>query len=134
MPDQLLEGNQHFGRSGRYHPDWVMANASGGANPLRLTEWLAEALDLRANMRVLDLGCGRATSSIFLHRQFGVQMWATDRREGQSKPAKTPIANQNRTSQSTEPATAAAMSCAICNWPFECQRVCTRLRYDAENK
>jgi cyclopropane fatty-acyl-phospholipid synthase-like methyltransferase len=29
-------------------------------------------------MRVLDLGCGRALSSIFLHREFGVQVWATD--------------------------------------------------------
>jgi len=29
-------------------------------------------------MRVLDLGCGRAISSIFLHREFGVQVWATD--------------------------------------------------------
>jgi SAM-dependent methyltransferase len=27
---------------------------------------------------VLDLGCGRASSSIFLHREFGVQVWATD--------------------------------------------------------
>ena len=29
-------------------------------------------------MRVLDLGCGRASSSIFLHREFGVQVWAVD--------------------------------------------------------
>lgn len=29
-------------------------------------------------MRVLDLGCGRAASSIFLSREFGVQVWATD--------------------------------------------------------
>jgi cyclopropane fatty-acyl-phospholipid synthase-like methyltransferase len=29
-------------------------------------------------MRVLDLGCGRAASSIFLHREFGVQVWAMD--------------------------------------------------------
>ena len=29
-------------------------------------------------MRVLDLGCGRALSSIFLRREFGVQVWATD--------------------------------------------------------
>lgn len=29
-------------------------------------------------MRVLDLGCGRAKSSIFLAREFGVQVWATD--------------------------------------------------------
>lgn len=27
---------------------------------------------------MLDLGCGRAASSIFLRREFGVQVWATD--------------------------------------------------------
>ena len=43
-----------------------------------LTEWLAEALDLRPHMRVLDLGCGLAMSSVFLRREFGVQVWATD--------------------------------------------------------
>jgi cyclopropane fatty-acyl-phospholipid synthase-like methyltransferase len=43
-----------------------------------LTEWLAESLDLRPGMRVLDLGCGLAASSVFLHREFGVQVWATD--------------------------------------------------------
>ena len=35
-------------------------------------------MDLRPGMRVLDLGCGRAMSSIFLHREFGVQVWAAD--------------------------------------------------------
>ena len=29
-------------------------------------------------MRVLDLGCGRAASSIFLRREFGVEVWAAD--------------------------------------------------------
>jgi cyclopropane fatty-acyl-phospholipid synthase-like methyltransferase len=43
-----------------------------------MTEWLAEALDLRAGMRVLDLGCGLALSSVFLRREFGVHVWATD--------------------------------------------------------
>jgi len=43
-----------------------------------MAEWLTSALDLRTGMRVLDLGCGRAASSIFLHREFGVQVWATD--------------------------------------------------------
>jgi SAM-dependent methyltransferase len=61
-----------------YHPEWVVASVSGGANALWITEWLAAALDLRPGMRVLDLGCGRAMSSIFLHREFGVQVWATD--------------------------------------------------------
>jgi len=67
-----------FPRSSKYHPDWVIAGASGGANALWLTEWLAEALDLRPGLRVLDLGCGLAMSSIFLHREFGVQVWAAD--------------------------------------------------------
>nr|WP_269781615.1 class I SAM-dependent methyltransferase [Nocardia bovistercoris] len=35
-------------------------------------------MELRPDMRVLDLGCGRGASSVFLHREFGVQVWATD--------------------------------------------------------
>ena len=31
-------------------------------------------------MRVLDLDCGLAMSSVFLRREFGVQVWATDLR------------------------------------------------------
>src|SRR6516165_8685261 len=67
-----------FPLASAYNPEWVLASVSGAANPLWMTEWLAEALDLRSGMRVLDLGCGRAMSSIFLRREFGVQVWATD--------------------------------------------------------
>ena len=70
--------SSRFPRASRYHPDWVAAAVSGGANSLWLTEWLAESLPLRTGMRVLDLGCGRGASSIFLHREFGVQVWAAD--------------------------------------------------------
>jgi SAM-dependent methyltransferase len=70
--------SERFPRSSAYHPEWILASVSGGANSLWLTEWLAEALDLRPGMRVLDLGCGRAASSIFLRREFGVQVWSTD--------------------------------------------------------
>src|SRR5262249_10278680 len=35
-------------------------------------------LPLAPGMRVLDLGCGRAVSSIFLHKEFGAQVWAAD--------------------------------------------------------
>ena len=76
-PDNRLV-SARFPRSSQYHPAWVLAHASGGANALWLIEWLTEALDLRPGMRVLDLGCGRASSSIFLRREFGVQVWATD--------------------------------------------------------
>jgi SAM-dependent methyltransferase len=70
--------SERFPRSSKYHPEWIMASVSGGANSLWLTEWLVEAMNLRPGMRVLDLGCGRAASSIFLCREFGVQVWATD--------------------------------------------------------
>jgi cyclopropane fatty-acyl-phospholipid synthase-like methyltransferase len=66
MPSDRRLLSDRFPRASKYNPDWVIANASGGANALWLTEWLAESLDLRPGMRVLDLGCGRAASSIFL--------------------------------------------------------------------
>lgn len=75
--DKRLNSDR-FPRASAYHPDWILGGVGGGANPLWLTEWLCESLDLRPGMRVLDLGCGRALSSIFLHREFGVQVWATD--------------------------------------------------------
>lgn len=71
--------SERFPRTSRYHPEWLLARlGSGSANALVLAEWLAEVLDLRPGMRVLDLGCGPAMSSIFLSREFGVQVWATD--------------------------------------------------------
>jgi len=74
--DALTGGG--FPRAGRYHPDWVRAAVSGGANSLWLTEWLAEVMELRQGMRVLDLGCSRGASSVFLHMEYGVDVWAAD--------------------------------------------------------
>ena len=49
-----------------------------GPNVLWLTEALTQVLPLEPGMRVLDLGCGAAISSIFLARELGVQVWAAD--------------------------------------------------------
>jgi cyclopropane fatty-acyl-phospholipid synthase-like methyltransferase len=49
-----------------------------GPNALWLVEWLIEAFPLKPGMRVLDLGCGRALTSIFLAKEFDVQVWAAD--------------------------------------------------------
>jgi SAM-dependent methyltransferase len=62
-------------------PPWVSKEPLHDCGPairLRAICSLADALELRPGMRVLDLGCGRAMSSIFLRREFGVQVWATD--------------------------------------------------------
>jgi SAM-dependent methyltransferase len=67
-----------FPRASRYNPEWVLAGVSGASNPLWITEWLTTAMELNPGMKVLDLGCGRAVSSIFLRREFGVQVWAVD--------------------------------------------------------
>jgi cyclopropane fatty-acyl-phospholipid synthase-like methyltransferase len=76
MPSPLID--PRFPRSNAYHPDWIMAGVSGAANPLWLTEWLTKSLELKPSMRVLDLGCGRGLSSIFLCREYGVEVWAAD--------------------------------------------------------
>ena len=67
-----------FPRASRYNPEWVLASVSGASNPLWITEWLTTAMELNPGMKVLDLGCGRAVSSIFPRREFGVQVWAVD--------------------------------------------------------
>jgi SAM-dependent methyltransferase len=70
--------NSAFPKSSQYHPDWVRESAGGGACALWLAEWLTRSLMLKPGMRVLDLGCGRAATSIFLAREFGVQVYACD--------------------------------------------------------
>jgi SAM-dependent methyltransferase len=68
---------RRFPRSQAYSIDWIRAGGMG-SHPLWLAEWLSQALALEPGMRVLDLGCGKALSSIFLAREFGVEVWAAD--------------------------------------------------------
>ena len=66
-----------YPRSAKYDPKWMLENCMG-PNAVWLTEALAQAMDLRPGMRVLDMGCGKAISSIFLAQEFHVNVWATD--------------------------------------------------------
>ena len=66
-----------FPRSANYDPDWVLENMMG-PNALWLTESLAGCMRFHSGMRVLDLGCGKGLSSIFLAKEYGAQVWATD--------------------------------------------------------
>jgi SAM-dependent methyltransferase len=68
---------ERFPRSAGYDPKWVVDNLMG-PNVLWLAEFLSEAMTLAPGMRVLDMGCGKAVSSIFLAKELGVEVWATD--------------------------------------------------------
>jgi SAM-dependent methyltransferase len=66
-----------FPRSSRYDASFVLDNQMG-PNALWLLEWLCERLPLSPGSRVLDLGCGKAMTSVFLAREFGVRVHAVD--------------------------------------------------------
>jgi SAM-dependent methyltransferase len=66
-----------FPRSAKYDAGWVIENLMG-PNVLWLAESLIQVMDLEPGMRVLDMGCGRPISSIFLAKELGVQVWAAD--------------------------------------------------------
>jgi SAM-dependent methyltransferase len=79
MPENVnkLLARPEFPRASQYDAGWVIENQMG-LNALWLTEWLCQGMDLNPGMRVLDLGCGKALSSIFLAKEYGFQVWATD--------------------------------------------------------
>jgi SAM-dependent methyltransferase len=69
--------HDRYVRSNGYDPQWIVENLMG-PNPLWLMESLCESLEISPGMKVLDLGCGRAMTSIFLAKEFGASVWATD--------------------------------------------------------
>lgn len=74
--DQLLT-NPRYPRSAGYSTRWMVDGAMG-PNPLWQAEALTELMPLEPGLKVLDLGCGTALSSVFLAKEFGVEVWATD--------------------------------------------------------
>jgi cyclopropane fatty-acyl-phospholipid synthase-like methyltransferase len=80
-----------FPLTAKYDPKWIRDNALG-ENALCQAESLARRFPLRAGMRILDLGCGKAASSIFLAREFGVEVWAADGATSPSENRKRAIA------------------------------------------
>jgi ubiquinone/menaquinone biosynthesis C-methylase UbiE len=63
--------------SSRYDPRWVIA-LEMGPHPLWQLEDILPALALEPGSRVLDLGCGRGATSVFLARECGVTVTACD--------------------------------------------------------
>ena len=70
--------NKLFPLTAKYDKYWVMQN-SIIENVLHYVESLCEVLKFEKGMRVLDLACGKAVSSIFLAKEYDVQVWAIDK-------------------------------------------------------
>jgi cyclopropane fatty-acyl-phospholipid synthase-like methyltransferase len=80
MPNELLREAltlDRYPRSNAYDQQWVVDNLMG-PHPLWSAEALMDVMPLRPGLRVLDLGCGTALTSIFLAREYDVDVWATD--------------------------------------------------------
>lgn len=73
-----------YPRSSRYDPAWVLS-LDMGPHPLWQLEDLLADLQLRPGDRVLDLGCGRGATSVFLTREAGVEVVAVDRWVGEDE-------------------------------------------------
>lgn len=72
-----LHQPERFPLASKYDAAWLLS-LDMGPNPLWLLEDLARDLTLKPGMRVLDLGSGRGATSVFLAREFGVEVVAAD--------------------------------------------------------
>lgn len=64
-------------KSDRYDAAFLKENMMG-PNSMKILEELADSLHLKRGMRVLDLGCGRGLTSIFMAEEYDVCVFATD--------------------------------------------------------
>ena len=67
----------NFSKSNTYDLNFVKTHLMG-PNSMKLLEELTNSLTLHEGMRVLDLGCGQGLTSIFLAKEYGVTVFATD--------------------------------------------------------
>ena len=66
-----------FPRSARYDAEFLLDNQMGPC-AIWLLEWLCERFPLAPGARVLDLGCGKAMTSVFLAKEYGAKVHAVD--------------------------------------------------------
>jgi len=69
--------DEKYPLSAKYDPAWMYENKMG-CQCLWLVESLSRVMELRHGMRILDMGCGNALTSIFLAKEFGVTVFAND--------------------------------------------------------
>lgn len=69
--------NRIIGKNCSYPVDFLQKNMMG-PNSMRIIAELAPELHLEPGMRLLDLGCGKGLTSIFLAQEYDVTVFATD--------------------------------------------------------
>lgn len=68
---------KNYPKSHHYDKSFINENMMG-PNALWLLEEVCEHLALKPGMRVLDMGCGRGLTSVFLAKEYGVTVYAND--------------------------------------------------------
>jgi SAM-dependent methyltransferase len=66
-----------YPKTAKYDQKWISDNWMG-PHPLWLTEELCGNLELKPGMKVLDMGCGKGLTSVFLAKEYGVTVFAND--------------------------------------------------------
>ena len=64
-------------KTSKYNKDFINENMMG-PNSMLILEELLENVKLEKGMKVLDLGCGRGLTSVFLAKEYGVTVYAAD--------------------------------------------------------
>ncbi len=67
----------NFSKAYNYDKNFIDENMMG-PNSLLILEELMENVHLKEGSRVLDLGCGRGLTSVFLAKEYGVNVFAVD--------------------------------------------------------
>lgn len=66
-----------YPRTEKYDQHFISQNFMG-PNALLMLDEITQSIQLTRGMRVLDLGCGKGLTSIFLAKEYGVQTFAVD--------------------------------------------------------
>ena len=72
----VIKMNEYI-KTNKYDKNFISENMMG-PNSLKILEELTNDIPLKKGMKVLDLGCGRGLTSIFLANEFDVEVYAVD--------------------------------------------------------
>ena len=67
----------NFDKTEKYDKKFIQQNMMG-PNSMIILEELTKQIQLRKGMRVLDLGCGKGLTSIFLAKEYEIEVFALD--------------------------------------------------------